>query len=403
MLSPFVRMALLLGFLSAIGPFANHMYLPALPDISAGLSVGPSQVQWSLTAFFASFALAQLLYGPAADRWGRRSPLLAGLALFVLGSAGCALAPDIGSLVTFRFVQGLGAAATAVVPRAIVRDLHTGHEATRMTALLMLVFSASSILAPLAGSGLIAVASWRAVFWGVLSAALGGIVTTVWLLPETLPVHARSRTSLGGVITAYVRLLRDRRFLALSGIGGLGAASFYVYLAQSSFVLIDQYKLTHAQYSLAFGTNAVVFISASQFAGSLGRRFGLESLVRWSAAGCALVMMALLLTRIAGVDGLAVMMVFLYLGYGFLGLVVPVTAVLVMDDQGNAAGTAAAIMGAMQLVVSAVVIALASPFAGGGVLPMIIAIAASAAGAWLLAECTLRPRKRTRELRTGRS
>ncbi|WP_261540345.1 multidrug effflux MFS transporter [Burkholderia multivorans] len=383
-------MALLLGFISAIGPFANHMYLPALPDIAEGLDVAPSQVQWSLTSFFASFALAQLLYGSAADRWGRRLPLLVGLGFFVVGTVGCALAGDIGMLVAFRFIQGAGAAATAAVPRAIVRDLHTGHDAARMTALLMLVFSVSSILAPLAGSGLTAFAGWRAVFWGVLVAALGGLLVTTWLLPETLPATARDRSSLGGAAKAYFRLLQQPRFLALSGIGGLGAATFYAYLAQSSLVLIGQYGLTQTQYSLAFGTNAIVFIGASQAAGRLGRRFGLEPLVRWAAAGCALAMSLLLVARLVGEDSLALMMGLLYLGYGCLGLVVPVTAVLAMDDQGNAAGTAAALMGAMQLAVSAVVIALASPFAGGGALPMIAAIAASAVGAWVLAECTLR-------------
>lgn len=261
-----------------------------------------------------------------------------------------------------------------------------------MMALLMLVFSISPILAPLAGSGLATRVGWRAVFWAVLAVGVSGFLVTAWLLPETLLPQARSRDNLRGVAGAYLRLLRDRRFFALSGIGGLSAASFYAYLAQSSFVLIGQYGLTPTQYSLAFGANAAVFIGASQFAGSVGRRLGLERLVRWSTAGCALTMTALLVVRLGGMQELAVMMILLYMGYGFLGLTVPVTAVLAMEDHGNAAGIAAALIGAMQLAVSAAVIALASPFAGSGALPMIVAVAASAIGAWLLAECALRPR-----------
>ncbi|KAF1048737.1 multidrug effflux MFS transporter [Xylophilus sp.] len=385
-------MALLLGLLSAIGPFAIDRYLPALPSIGAGFGVGAGQVQLSLTAFFASFSVAQLVFGPAADRWGRRVPMLAGLAVFALGSVGCALASDIGALVAFRFVQGLGAAATAVVPRAVVRDLHTGHEAARLTALLMLVFSVSPILAPLAGSGLTSLAGWRSVFWAVLAAAVAGLAAVVRLLPETLPQAGQARGSLLDIARAYRQLLGDRHFMALSCIGGLGVASFFAYLANSSFVLISHYGLTPARYSLAFGLNAASFIGTSQFAAGAGRRFGLKPVVRRSAAGCALVMCAPLGLWILGLGSLPLLMGMLFLGYGFLGFVIPLSAVLTMDDQGAAAGTAAALMGTLHLGLGAVAIGLVSPFADAGAQPMLAAIAASAVGAWLLAEGTLRPR-----------
>lgn len=387
-------MALLLGLLSAIGPFAIDMYLPALPSIGASLGAAPGAVQMSLMAFFASFALGQLVYGPASDLYGRRAPLFAGLGLFAVGSLGCALAPDVGTLIAFRLLQGLGGAATAVVPRAVVRDLHTGHEAARLTSLLMLVFSVSPILAPLAGSGLIALGSWRLVFWAVLATAVAGLAATALLLPETRSAAGRAGASLRSVAAAYGQLLRDRRFLALSFIGGFGVASFFAYLANSSFVLIGQYGLTPVQYSLAFGVNAFAFIGASQFTGPLGRRLGLERLVRIAAAGCALTMAALLVLRLAGADSLAVLALLLFVGYGFLGLVVPVTAVLAMDDQGAIAGTAAALMGTLHLATGAAVIALLSPFAGAGALPMVAGVAACAMLAWLLTEGTLGGRRR---------
>ena len=156
--SPFFKMALLLGLLSAIGPFAIDMYLPALPAIGQSLHADIGAVQMSLTAFFLSLGAGQLLYGPISDMVGRKPPLYAGLLLFALASVGCAMATDIQTLIVLRFVQGLGAAAGMAIPRAVVRDLHTGTDAARLMSLLMLVFSVSPILAPLAGSAVIAVA-----------------------------------------------------------------------------------------------------------------------------------------------------------------------------------------------------------------------------------------------------
>ena len=168
-------LALVLGLLSAIGPFAIDMYLPALPEIGRSLGADVGEVQLSLIVFFVSLGLGQLLYGPVSDILGRKPPLYFGLGLFALASVGCALATDIHMLVALRFLQGLGAAAGGVIPRAIVRDLHTGTEAARLMGLLMLVFSVSPILAPLSGSAVIAVTGWRGVFWVVALAAVAAL------------------------------------------------------------------------------------------------------------------------------------------------------------------------------------------------------------------------------------
>ena len=150
MKTSFFGTALVLGLLSAIGPFAIDMYLPALPSIGQSLGASMGAVQASLMAFFISLGVGQIIYGPVSDMLGRKKPLYFGLVLFALGSVGCALAPDIETLVVLRFIQGLGACAGMVIPRAVVRDLHTGHDAARLMSLLMLVFSVSPILAPLA-------------------------------------------------------------------------------------------------------------------------------------------------------------------------------------------------------------------------------------------------------------
>ena len=163
----FLRTAVVLGLLSAIGPFAIDMYLPALPSIGEDLGASTAAVQMSLLVFFLSMGFGQIVVGPISDMVGRKAPLYVGLALFAAGGIGSALAPSIEWLIAFRFVQGLGACAGMVVPRAIVRDLHTGTEAARLMSLLMLVFSVSPILAPLTGSVVIESFGWRAVFWVV--------------------------------------------------------------------------------------------------------------------------------------------------------------------------------------------------------------------------------------------
>src|SRR4051812_33786500 len=195
--SPFFKMALLLGLLSAIGPFAIDMYLPALPAIGQSLHADIGAVQMSLTAFFLSLGAGQLLYGPVSDMFGRKPPLYVGLVVFALASVGCAMATDIQTLIVLRFIQGLGAAAGMAIPRAVVRDLHTGTDAARLMSLLMLVFSVSPILAPLAGSVVIAFAGWRGVFWAVTIAAVAGLAMTVRLLDETRPASQRVESSLG--------------------------------------------------------------------------------------------------------------------------------------------------------------------------------------------------------------
>lgn len=388
---PLLRSALVLGLLSAIGPFAIDMYLPALPSIGQSLGASMGAVQASLMAFFIALGIGQVVYGPLSDMLGRKPPLCAGLLLFAAASVGCALAPDIQTLVALRFVQGLGASAGMVIPRAIVRDLHTGHEAARLMSLLMLVFSVSPILAPLSGSFLIEWAGWRAVFWAVTVAAVLGLGLLATGQPETRPAAERLGSSVAGALRAYGLLLRDPHYLGLVAIGAFGIASFFAYLANSSFVLIDHYGLTPRQYSLAFAANAASFIGVSQLTGRLGRRFGLGALVRHAVRGYALVMLALWLLHWAGVDRLAPMLALLFVGYGFLGLVVPTTAVLALEAHGPIAGTASALMGTLQFVVGAATMAVTGWFADGSALPMLAGIAGSAALAWLCCALTLRP------------
>jgi DHA1 family bicyclomycin/chloramphenicol resistance-like MFS transporter len=385
----FYRVALVLGLVSAIGPFAIDMYLPALPSIGQTLGASMGAVQASLMAFFISLGVGQIIYGPVSDMVGRKLPLYFGLALFAVGSVGCALAPDIHTLVMLRFVQGLGACAGMVVPRAVVRDMHTGVEAARLMSLLMLVFSVSPILAPLAGSILIEFFGWRSVFWAVTLAAVLGIVMIATSLDETRPPEDRVDSSVASAITAYGVLLRDRRYLGLVFIGAFGMAGFFAYLANSSFVFIDHYGLTPRQYSIAFAVNAASFIGVSQLTARLGTRFGLAPLVKVAVIGNAACLLLLFALTLAGMDNLWLLIALILVGSGFLGLTVPIASVLALDKHGAIAGTASALMGTLQFVTGAVSMAITGAFANGTAAPMVAGMAACSLLALIFAFVTL--------------
>jgi len=393
MTTSFFRTALILGLLSAIGPFAIDMYLPALPSIGKDLSAENNVVQMSLLAFFISFAIFQLIYGPLSDMWGRKAPLYMGIGLFAVASVGCALSNDIETLIAFRFLQGIGGAAGMVIPRAIVRDMHTGVQAARLMSLLMLVFSISPILAPLTGSAVISFYGWRGVFWAVTIAAFIGLILLSTQLKETRPKAARVESSLGSAMAAYRLLLSDRNFLTLTFIGGLGISSFLVYLANSPFVLIDHYGLTPTQYSIAFSINAVSFFTVSQLTGWLGDRFGLVRVMRMALTAFSLTMAAMVVVMALGFNQLPVLATFLFIGYGFLGLVIPTTAVLALEDHGEIAGTASALMGTLHFVTAAVAMVIAGLFFNGTALPMAAGIGLCAVAAFILTQLTIARRR----------
>ena len=389
MISPFLRLALVLGLLSAIGPFAIDMYLPALPAIGNTLVADVGAVQMSLTAFFAAVSVSQLVYGPASDLFGRKKPLYFGMAVFTLASIGCALAPNIGTLVAFRFVQGLGAGAAMTVPRAVVRDVHTGNDAARLMSLLMLVFSVSPILAPLAGSFVVEAAGWRGIFWFVTGAGIAGLALLVFVLQETRPPAERAGSTWRGSLSAYGQLMRDRHFLGLTFIGAFGLASFFVYLANSSFVMINHYGLSPREYSFAFSINAVSFIGVSQLTGWFAKRFGLRRTVRGAVLGFTVTMALLLVLFTAGVDRFDVLAGLLFVGFGFLGLVIPATSVLALEDHGDIAGVASALMGTLQLVTGAIVMGFTGLFLDGTAFPMVAGITFCAMVAMAFTQMTL--------------
>jgi len=392
MRSSYARNAVVLGLLAAVGPFAIDMYLPALPRIAASLHASTAATQMTLMVFFLAFGLCQIVYGPVSDAVGRKPPLYFGLALFTAGSIGCGLVGSIEWLILLRFVQGIGASAVMVIPRAIIRDLHTGIEATRLMSLVMLVLSVSPILAPLVGSGLIAAFGWRAVFAAVAVVAVLGFVLVATCLPETRLPEDRVRVSVASLLAGFGLLLRSRRFLGLTFIGGFGMASFMAFLASSSFIYIDHFGLTPTQYSLAFSVNAVGFIGGSQFAAWLGARFGMARVVTVAVLLYTAVALALFAVTALGSDSLALLMALLFAAFTCLGPVIPSTMVLALEEHGVIAGLASALGGTLQMVTGGIVIVVVSLFFDGTPRPMVATILLCAAVALALSLATLRRR-----------
>ena len=389
-----VRTAIILGLLSVIGPLAIDMYLPALPAIGTDLGASDAVIQRSLMAYMAAVAVCQLAYGPLSDMFGRKPPLYFGMSVFIVGSVGCALAPNADMLILFRFLQGVGACASMSLPRAIVRDNYTGAEAAQLMSLIMLVFSVSPILAPLSGSLVIAFGDWRAMFWVMTVVGLLGLLLLVFALKETRPREARLDSGFGSALRAYGTLLRDWRFLGLTLIGTFGMSSFMAFLGNSSFVYIDHYGLTPTQYSLAFSVNAVSFFAVSQMTGWLVGRFGLNRVVRVAVSGYAASMLTLFAVVMAGLDSVFVLGGFMFVAFGFLGLVLPSTGVLAMEEQGDIAGSASALMGTVQMIVASVVMGIVGAFGDGTARPMVVAFAACAILAFAITQVTLSTRPR---------
>jgi len=389
MRDPLFRTALLLGLLSAVGPFAIDMYLPALPQVASDLGTTEAGAALTLTAYFLVFGLAQMIYGPMADAIGRRKPLMIGVAIFFAASVLAALAPDLPTLIAARALQALGAATLMAVPRAVIRDMASGPEAARMMAAIMIVISVSPMLAPLTGSLVLLFGGWREIFGILALASLVSLALIIFVLPETLPVESRRPVRLRVMLAGAKRLVTDRVFMGLTMIGGFGMASFFVFLATGAFVYTREFGLSPTGFSIAFAINAVGFFGASQLAGRLSARFGMERLVAASVSGFAAATVLLALLGWVGLASLPVVVAGLFIGNAFLGLVIPTAMVMAMDPHPDIAGLAASLGGTIQMLTGGLMIVVAGFVLDSSATGMVTAIALCGVLAWLAAVASL--------------
>jgi DHA1 family bicyclomycin/chloramphenicol resistance-like MFS transporter len=381
------RRALLLfvlGTLTAFGPLSIDMYLPSLPTIQAELGTSASRVQLTLAAFMAGLGLGQLAYGPLSDRFGRRRPLLVGIALYILASAACAFAPSVEWLIALRFLQAVGGAAGAVIARAIVRDHYSGREIARVLSLLMLIMGAAPILAPLLGGQVLSVAGWRSIF-GVL-AVLGAIALVLVLvaIPGVAPRAGQPGTA-SPLGTSLRVLLTDRRFLTATFAGGFAQSGMFAYISGSPFVFMEVLHVTPGRFAWLFAMNALGLIGASQLNRRLLARRSPERIA--VSAGLFMVLMGatLLVLAVSGLGRVYTLAPALFLFISSIGFVTPNAAALALEDHGARAGVASAVLGSLQFAVSAAASACVGLFNDGSMLPMAAVMAVCAGASWLTA------------------
>ncbi|GGM79157.1 putative multidrug resistance transporter, Bcr/CflA family protein [Dactylosporangium sucinum] len=386
-----VRLVLVLGSLIAIGPLTIDMYLPALPSITGSLSTTPAAVQLTLTGTLVGLALGQLLIGPLSDAVGRRRPLIAGLLLHVAASVACVFAQDVTTLGGLRVLQGLGVAASSVVAMAVVRDLFSGAAFASLFSRLMLVMGAAPILAPTLGSAVLRWTDWRGVFVALAFAGVLLSVVAAVALRETLPPQRRRS---GGTLRVYGGLLRDRTFVGLVLVAGLAMAALFAYVSGSSFVFQGQYGLSEQEFGLAFGAGAVGLITATQVNVRLLRRYSpqrilVTALLAGSLAGLALVGLAA-----TGLGGLPAVLAALWMVLASAGLALPNAPALAMSRHGEAAGTAAALLGAVQFGVGAAAAPLVGVL-GTGAVSMGVVVAGGMLTATAVLFAVVRPSRLT--------
>ena len=380
-----VRLVLILGALVALGPLTIDMYLPALPEITDELLTTSATVQLTLTGTLLGLAIGQLTVGPLSDAMGRRRPLLAGAAVYVLASLACAVAPNIVLLGGLRVLQGFAAAAGMVVAIAIVRDLHTGRAAAILLSRLILVMGVAPVVAPTLGGWLLTFTSWRGVFVALALFGLILIPVVAWGLRETLPVQRRQTSGAAGTLRNYRLLLRDRVFVGLVLVAGLSMSALLGYVAGSSFVFQEQFGLDQQQFGLVFGSGAIWLIAATQLNPLLLRRFEPRQLLLGAVVAGVASALLLLALAVSGVGGLLGVLVPMWMVLFAVGFALPNAPAVALSRHGAFAGTAAALLGAGQFGMGAVIspvvgllgndaVAMATVIAGGLLVALLVLV-----------------------------
>ena len=383
---------LVLGALTALGPFTVDLYLPAFPVLQDELGVSAAAVQLTLTGTMVGFGFGQLIVGPWSDKVGRRLPLILATALHIAASVGAAFAPDIVWLSVFRLLQGFGAAAGGVVAMAMVRDLFGGKPLVRMLSRLALVNGLAPVLAPVIGSQLLAVMDWRGVF--VVLAIYGAVVVAAvsFFIVETLPESRRHVAGHSTLRDRYAALFRDRVYLGAAIIGGMTFTGLFGYLSTSSFLFQEVYAFTAQQYGMLFAVNSIGIIIGVQTSSRLMRGpvqpqwiLAITTIVQFSMAVAIMV----LDSSGAGFWGTAIPLWIFILSCGFA---FPAVQVLALAHHGAEAGTAASLLGALNFGLAGLISPLIGLMGVGSAVPMAFVMLLASAIAIVALWALVRPR-----------
>ena len=385
---PNAKYVLLLGLMCALPAVTSDIYLPSLPEVARDLHTTTTAVQLTMTGVLMGGAVGQLVVGPLSDRFGRRRPVLVGVAVHIIISLLCALAPGIGTLIALRVVQGFFNAAATVVAMAVIRDRFTGSDASRLLSRLMLVIGVAPLCAPSVGGLIAGQWGWRAVF--VALAVFGAALwLVVWRrLPETLLPERRRAAGLGPALRGYRVLLHARHFVAIAVLPGLGMAVLMSYVIGSPFVLREGYGLTANQFALLFAMNGVALVGGAQINASLVRRVAPIRILRCALPLLLMAAVVLLIVALTRAGALFGLLAALWVTLGLIQLIPPNASAIALSRHGAIAGTAAAFIGAMQAGVAGVVSPLVGLLGGDARAMCLVMIASTTAALLVLAAAT---------------
>ncbi len=341
-----ILITVLLALLTAVGPISTDMYLPAFPAIKATLEARPGEVQLTLAAWFLGLSFGQITHGPLADSYGRRLPLLIGTVVYTLASIGCALADTMTHLSWWRLWAAVGAAASLVIPRAVIADVvKDGAEAARMIGRMVMVMGVVPVLAPTLGALIAQHWNWRAIFW---IAAAYGLLCSVLIyrfLPETLRPHQHGRLRIGNTAVGYIIAWRGRSFRTHALEGGFGTFSLFSFLAGAPPVFLGHYRLSPTTFGAVFILNAIGYIVGTQGNARLVARIGLDRALTCGSLGLVAAATAMLGMAITGGGGALGLALGMMACMAFLGLLLPGAALGSVLGHGGAAGAASALYG----------------------------------------------------------
>lgn len=374
-----VVLLLTLGLLTAIGPFSIDMYLPGFPDIASSLNTTVGKVTLSLSSFFIGISFGQLMYGPLLDRFGRKKPLYAGLILYMLASAGCAISGSVNELITWRLFEALGGCVGMVAARAMVRDLFPVSESAKVFSTLMLVVGVSPIIAPTVGGYLTALVGWRSVFIVLTIMAIAILLLVHYTLPESKKPDPYYSLKPRPIYFAFRTVLKEPQFYTYAFTGSVAAAGLYAYIAGSPFVFMKLYQVSEKEYGWIFALIAFGLISATQVNTLLLKRFTSQEIIKVSLSIQCITGILLLLGSVYGLLGLFSTIFLLFVFLSCQGFTFPNSSALCMAPFSNNAGSASALMGGIQMGIGAGTSALVSYLTNQTAIPMTGTMAACSA------------------------
>jgi DHA1 family bicyclomycin/chloramphenicol resistance-like MFS transporter len=351
---------LILGMLTAIGPFSIDMYLPAFPDIAKGLNTTIARVMLSLSSFFIGISVGQLIYGPLLERYGRKKPLYFGLVIYILASLGCALAPSVDALIMFRLLQALGGCAGMVAARAMVRDFFEVKENAKIFSLLMLVVAVSPIIAPTLGGYITALFGWQSIFVILMAMALVILIAVHFYLPESKKPDPNFSLKPRPIITNYLSIIKHPQFYTYALTGAIAAAGLYAYISGSPHVFMEIYNVTEQQYGWIFALIAMGLIGAAQINTVLLKNYTSDQIIKVALSSQCIIGIILAVTTYAGFGDLFVTIFLIFMYLCCQGFIFPNASALSLAAFGHKAGSASAMMGAIQMSIGAAASAMVS-------------------------------------------